>query len=77
MTKGCFTRQNRHPIGFWQQTIVISLNAPYRRYPDQFWAEIVAYRIGSLLGAFGAPRIRGFGVAVQEACGALIEWFPG
>ncbi len=46
----------------------------FRRYPDQFWAEIIAYRIGSNLGVSIPPTFvawhSGTGV-----CGALSEWF--
>ena len=45
-----------------------------RRYPDQFWAEIVAYRVGRLLGLDVPPAF----AAVDSrtgVCGALIQWF--
>jgi hypothetical protein len=42
------------------------------RFKDQFWAEVVAYRIGCLAGIEVPPTF----VAVREGqCGALIEWF--
>lgn len=45
-----------------------------RSYPDQFWGEVVAYRIGCLMGlevptAFAAWNSR------TGICAALIEWF--
>lgn len=45
-----------------------------QRYPDQFWAEIVAYLVGGLLQVPVPPAY----AAVNKAdgdCGALIEWF--
>lgn len=44
------------------------------RYPTQFWAEIIAYRIGAFIGipvppAFVALNSR------EQVFGALIEWF--
>ena len=45
-----------------------------RSYPDQFWGEVVAYRIGSLMGLFVPPAF----VAWNSETGisaALIEWF--
>lgn len=45
-----------------------------RCYPEQFWAEIVAYRIGCLMGLQVPPAF----AAVDSSsgvCGALIEWF--
>lgn len=46
----------------------------FNRYPDQFWAEIIAYRMGCLLDVAVPPAFvawdSGTGV-----CGALIEWF--
>jgi HipA-like C-terminal domain len=43
-------------------------------YPDQFWAEIVAYRLGSLLGVTVPPTFAAWNSATGQ-CGALIEWF--
>ena len=43
-------------------------------YPDQFWGEVVAYRIGCLLGVKVPPA---FGAWNSDTghCAALIEWF--
>ncbi len=44
------------------------------RYPEQFWAEVIAYVAGCLLGVEVPPAY----VAVdhdRQVCGALIEWF--
>lgn len=46
----------------------------FRRHPDQFWAEIMAYRIGCLIGAAVPPVFVAWDSDSQE-CGALIEWF--
>ncbi len=43
-------------------------------YPDQFWAEVVAYRIGRLLGLDVPPAFASFDSSTNE-CGALIQWF--
>lgn len=44
------------------------------RYPDQFWGEIVAYKLGSLLGLEVPPAYAAYDSRTQY-CGALIEWF--
>jgi len=45
-----------------------------RRYPDQFWAEVVAYYIGCLLGVEVPPAYPAINSTTGQ-CGALIEWF--
>lgn len=42
--------------------------------PDQFWTEIIAYRLGFLLGVAVPPAFVAWDSAEGE-CGALIEWF--
>ena len=45
-----------------------------RSYPDQYWTEIIAYRIGCMLKVPVPPAF----VAIDKTrniCGALIEWF--
>jgi len=44
------------------------------RHPDQFWTEIIAYRIGCLLGIPVPPAFVAFNER-DKSCGALIEWF--
>jgi hypothetical protein len=44
------------------------------RYPDHFWAEIIAYRIGCLLDIPVPPAFVAFNER-DKTCGALIEWF--
>ncbi len=46
------------------------------RYPEQFWIEIIAYFIGSLMGVPVPPAFVAFNSKTQES-GALIEWFYG
>lgn len=46
----------------------------FRRYPDQFWAEIIAYRIGSYLGV-SVPTAFVAWDSGTGVCGALSEWF--
>lgn len=45
-----------------------------RKYPDQFWGEIVAYLIGGLLDISVPPAFAAFN-SKKDDCGALIEWF--
>jgi hypothetical protein len=48
----------------------------FNRYPDQFWTEIIAYRIGCLLGIAVPPAFVAWD-SDNGVCGALIEWFLG
>lgn len=45
-----------------------------KSYPDQFWGEVVAYRVGCLLGLEVPPAFAAWNSS-SEHCGALIEWF--
>ncbi len=45
-----------------------------RSYPDQFWGEIIAYRIGCLLGVNVPPAFAAWNSQTGH-CAALIEWF--
>lgn len=45
-----------------------------KRYPDQFWGEIVAYHIGCLLGVNVPPAYAAIN-SNEGDCAALIEWF--
>lgn len=45
-----------------------------RSYPDQFWAEIVAYRVGCLLGVDVTPTFAAWNSRTNQFA-ALIEWF--
>ncbi|MCK9615328.1 MAG: HipA domain-containing protein [Candidatus Omnitrophica bacterium] len=48
----------------------------FSRYPEQFWGEIIAYKIGILVGVEVPPTF----VAInknENKTGALIEWFLG
>ena len=44
------------------------------RYPAQFWVEIIAYRLGRLMGVPVPPAFIGIDKPRQVA-GAVIEWF--
>src|SRR5262249_48053511 len=46
------------------------------RYVEQFWAEIVAYRIGCVCGVPVPPAFAAWNSASGQ-CAALIEWFYG
>lgn len=45
-----------------------------KRYPDQFWGEVVAYHVGTMLGVTVPPAYAAF-KSDDNSCGALIEWF--
>jgi hypothetical protein len=45
-----------------------------KEYPDQFWAEVVAYRVGCLVGV-QVPKTFVAWNSFTGHCGALIEWF--
>lgn len=45
-----------------------------RSYPDQFWAEIVAYRVGCLMDVGVTPTFAAWNSRTKQ-CAALIEWF--
>lgn len=47
-----------------------------RSYPDQFWGEVMAYRIGCLLGVVVPPAFHAFNSSTHVSA-ALIEWFYG
>ena len=48
----------------------------WHRYPDQFWAEIIAYRIGRMLGLCVPPSFVAYDSSTNIA-GSLTEWFVG
>lgn len=48
----------------------------FHRYPDQFWVELMAYRIGCLVGVPVPPAFAAHDSRTGE-CAALIEWFYG
>jgi HipA-like C-terminal domain len=45
-----------------------------RSYPDQFWGEVIAYRVGCLLGLQVPPAFAAFNSKTGHSA-ALIEWF--
>ncbi|MBT9456088.1 MAG: HipA domain-containing protein [Burkholderiaceae bacterium] len=45
-----------------------------RSYPDQFWGEIIAYRVGCLMGLQVPPAFAAVN-SQTGLCAALIEWF--
>lgn len=47
-----------------------------RHAPEQYWCEIVAYRIGTLLGVEVPPAHAAYDTESNQG-GALIEWFYG
>jgi len=46
----------------------------FRRYPDQYWTEIIAYHVGCLLDIPVPPAFVAFDEN-NDSCGSLIEWF--
>src|SRR5690606_23002699 len=47
-----------------------------RVYPEQLWAEVVAYHIGLLTGVAVPPAYAAWN-STTGVCAALIEWFYG
>jgi hypothetical protein len=45
-----------------------------RSYPDQFWGEVIAYRVGCVLGVQVPPAFYAFNSKTGVSA-ALIEWF--
>ena len=45
-----------------------------RSYPDQFWGEVIAYRVGCLMGLQVPPAFAAFNSRTGYSA-ALIEWF--
>lgn len=80
----------QYPEGARDKTLLYcSLPAPYNflkaghrylfkrsspRYPEEFWGEILAYRLGSHMGIDVPPAFVAFD-SKQVQSGALIEWF--
>ena len=46
----------------------------FHRYPDQFWTEVIAYRVGCHMGVAVPPAFVAW-TSDTGTCGALIEWF--
>lgn len=51
-----------------------SFQTQSRVYPDQYWTEIIAYRIGCMLKIPVPPAFVAFN-SNTKVCGSLIEWF--
>ncbi|WP_347985744.1 HipA domain-containing protein [Methylomonas sp. AM2-LC] len=51
-----------------------SFQTKKRSIPDQYWTEIIAYRIGCMLGIPVPPAFVAYN-SEQNICGSLIEWF--
>lgn len=45
-----------------------------RSYPDQFWGEVIAYRVGCLMGLEVPPAFAAFNSRTGYSA-ALVEWF--
>lgn len=83
-----------YPEGARPKRIVVSPNDPIQnvikpdwqymfklsdaKYPEQFWAELIAYQVGLLIGIDVPPAHAAFDSMTGE-CGSLSEWFyaPG
>lgn len=61
-------------LDFIKQTRRYLYKRSVKRYPDQFWGEVVAYQVGGLLGVNVPPAYAAFD-SNRNDCGALIEWF--
>jgi hypothetical protein len=64
------------PYGFLYPNHRYLFKLSFRRYPEQFWAEIVAYRIGCMMRVAVPPAFAAYDSQTGD-CGALIEWFLG
>lgn len=62
------------PYGFLVADHRYLFKHAFNRYPDQFWAEIIAYRIGCLLSVAVPPAFVAWD-SDAGTTGALIEWF--
>ena len=72
--KSLFYSPTPVPLAFLVSNHRYLFKHAFNRYPDQFWAEIIAYRIGCLLGV-GVPPAFVSWDSGTGVCGALIEWF--
>jgi len=64
-----------HPIsqGIWiKPNFRYMFKESFERYPDQFWAEIIAYKVACAMKIHVPPTFVAFD---GNKCGALIEWF--
>lgn len=64
----------RIPINFIKAQRRYLYKRSNRKYPDQFWGEIVAYLVGCLLDVQVPPAFAAVN-SDKDDCGALIEWF--
>lgn len=63
---------------FLKQEHLYLFKESWHRHPKQYWSEIAAYKIGSILGVNVPPTfvaLRKDPLSSDVVCGALIEWF--
>jgi hypothetical protein len=60
----------------FKEAIKSSKDARVPRYPDQYWSEIIAFKIGRLMHLNVPPAFVAFNEKKGEP-GSLIEWFIG
>lgn len=68
------TAASRHPGLIAGHRYIFKKSTP--RYPEEFWSEILAARIGATLGVAVPPALPAWHEGLRE-CGALIEFFHG
>lgn len=65
---------DRQPFAFLKAKHQYLFKLSSHNYPDQFWVEVFAYRLGKLLDIPVPPAFVAYDSA-QGISGALIEWF--
>jgi HipA-like C-terminal domain len=73
-SKTAYFPPTRLPFAFLKPKRRYLYKRSRKRYPDQFWGEIVAYLVGGLLDVPVPPAYAAINTEDGD-CGALIEWF--
>jgi hypothetical protein len=60
----------------FKQAIKSSNGRGEDKFPDQYWAEVIAYKIGRLMGVEVPPAFVAYNSSTKQP-GSLIEWFIG
>lgn len=73
-SKNAFFPPPKLELGFVRPSRRYLFKRSDKRYPDQFWGEVVAYQVGGLLNVNVPPAYAAYN-SNDGDCGALIEWF--
>ncbi len=65
---------DKAPFDFIKEKHAYLFKQSRERYPTQFWAEVIAYRVGCLMGVEVPPAFVAFDSEANQFA-ALIEWF--